>query len=143
MRFGFYNIADGKLIEEINRDDVTLEQLSPQYDNEARVLKEVPEGKRAAGILLVDGVLTDDTASDDLAKTIILSQVRAKRDALMNASDWTQLPDVLANERLTAPEVAEWAAYRQLLADVPNNIDWNEIFSLEDVEWPVVPGEGA
>lgn len=51
--------------------------------------------------------------------------VRAERDRLLAASDWTQLPDV----PLTTKEA--WAAYRQALRDIteqpdPLNIVWPE-----------------
>lgn len=39
-------------------------------------------------------------------------QARAKRDALLRESDWTQLPDAPVDR-------AAWAAYRQALRDVP------------------------
>lgn len=41
--------------------------------------------------------------------------LRARRDKMLLASDWTQLPDA----PLTAAEKAEWAAYRQALRDAP------------------------
>ena len=51
--------------------------------------------------------------------------VRAKRDRLLQASDWAALPDV----PLTTEKRAEWAVYRQALRDVtlqedPFNITW-------------------
>lgn len=51
--------------------------------------------------------------------------VRAKRDRLLQQSDWAALPDV----PLTTEKRAEWAAYRQALRDVtlqpdPFNISW-------------------
>lgn len=54
----------------------------------------------------------------------IAVQVRAKRDTLLLASDWTQLPDV--------PQATKdlWVAYRQALRDVteqsgfPQNVTW-------------------
>jgi hypothetical protein len=52
--------------------------------------------------------------------------VRAKRDRLLQSSDWTQLPDV----PLATKEA--WATYRQALRDIteqpdPFNIVWPEI----------------
>jgi hypothetical protein len=52
--------------------------------------------------------------------------VRSKRDRLLQASDWTQLPDV----PLATKEA--WAAYRQALRDIteqldPFNIIWPEL----------------
>ncbi len=51
--------------------------------------------------------------------------VRAKRDRLLQQSDWAALPDV----PLTTEKRAEWAVYRQALRDVtlqpdPFNITW-------------------
>jgi hypothetical protein len=54
--------------------------------------------------------------------------VRAQRNALLSASDWTQLPDV----PLATKEA--WAAYRQALRDVTLQIDPFAI------DWPVAPG---
>ena len=49
--------------------------------------------------------------------------VRAQRDLLIAACDWTQLPDVPLNTK------AAWATYRQALRDItkqadPKNITW-------------------
>lgn len=53
--------------------------------------------------------------------------LRAKRDALLAASDWTQLPD--------APVDAEaWAVYRQALRDLPENTS-----NPEEPTWPSLP----
>ena len=56
------------------------------------------------------------------------SKARQKRDALLSACDWTQLPDVPPSTR------ALWTDYRQALRDVPEQSD---PFS---VVWPVAPG---
>jgi len=55
------------------------------------------------------------------------SDLRAKRDALLAASDWTQTPD--------APVDANaWASYRQALRDLPENTP-----DPRGVEWPEPP----
>jgi hypothetical protein len=54
--------------------------------------------------------------------------VRAERDALLRASDWTQLPDIPASTR------AAWAPYRQALRDITQQADPFNIV------WPVAPG---
>ena len=51
--------------------------------------------------------------------------VRAKRNRLLAASDWTQLPD----SPISNIQMQEWAAYRQELRDItsqpdPFNIIW-------------------
>lgn len=53
------------------------------------------------------------------------AKVRLQRNSLIQASDWTTLPDV----PLTSEQKAQWAAYRQALRDVtkqadPLNIVW-------------------
>jgi predicted metal-binding protein len=54
--------------------------------------------------------------------------IRAERDALLSASDWTQLPDI--------PEATReaWAAYRQALRDVPQQVNFPDA-----VVWPEKP----
>jgi hypothetical protein len=54
--------------------------------------------------------------------------IRAERDALLAATDWTQLPDV--------PEAIReaYAVYRQALRDVPQQSGFPD-----DVEWPIKP----
>ena len=53
--------------------------------------------------------------------------IRRERDALLAASDWTQVAD--------APvDAAAWAVYRQALRDIPQ-----DFASPDDVVWPVAP----
>lgn len=53
--------------------------------------------------------------------------LRSERDALLAASDWTQLPD--------APVDSEaWAVYRQALRDLPENTT-----NPEEPTWPSLP----
>ena len=55
------------------------------------------------------------------------AEVRAQRNSLLSASDWTQLAD--------APvDVQAWATYRQALRDMPDQegFPWS-------VEWPEKP----
>jgi hypothetical protein len=56
-----------------------------------------------------------------------VEEVRAKRDRLLAASDWTQVLDAPVDQ-------AAWAEYRQALRDVPQQ----EGFPT-DVAWPVKP----
>ena len=46
--------------------------------------------------------------------------LRSRRDRLLFACDWTQLPDA----PLTEAQRAAWRAYRQALRDVPETGDW-------------------
>lgn len=54
--------------------------------------------------------------------------VRAERDRLLAASDWTQLPDVPEATR------AVWAVYRQALRDIPQQEGFPHF-----VVWPSKP----
>lgn len=47
-----------------------------------------------------------------------INEIRAERDQLLAASDWTQLPDA----PLTQAEKQAWAAYRQTLRDLPEAV---------------------
>lgn len=53
---------------------------------------------------------------------------RIKRDSLLAATDWTQLPDVPDSTR------AKWASYRQALRDVPEQIGFPS-----EITWPTSP----
>lgn len=71
---------------------------------------------------------------DEEAEENAWISLRAERDRLLVASDWTQLPDVaLSNE-----DKLIWQAYRQALRDVPQQegAPW-------DVVWPEAPNVGG
>jgi len=69
-----------------------------------------------------------------LDATELFTEIRSYRDAYLNASDWTQMPDVNFNVGVKAA----WVTYRQALRQVPaNNAD---VRSLEEVSWPTAPG---
>lgn len=54
-------------------------------------------------------------------------QVRSKRNALLTASDWTQVADAPVDQEA-------WATYRQELRDIPQQ----EGFPV-DINWPAEP----
>ena len=60
--------------------------------------------------------------------TLAETSVRAKRGKLLNASDWTQLPDVPLETK------AAWAVYRQALRDVTEQPGFPA-----DISWPGTP----
>ena len=67
---------------------------------------------------------TDQEAADILAAK--WARIRAERDALLAASDYTQVAD--------APgDTAAWATYRQALRDVPSQSD------VDNITWPTEP----
>lgn len=99
-----------------------------------------PQNWPAADALLEDSDLATDAAQyviDQRAAALAArpleikaAEVRAQRDRLLTACDWTQLPD----SPLTSGEKADWATYRQELRDLP------QIYpDPDDVIWPEQP----
>jgi hypothetical protein len=96
----------------------------PYHDPATQSLEEGPA-------LLIDGVWTQNyivsnlSADESAAKVgVQWTVIRAERNKLLAASDWTQLPDVSA-------DTAAWATYRQALRDIttqanPFAIVWPE-----------------
>ena len=54
------------------------------------------------------------------------ASIRAQRDALLAASDYTQVADAPGN-------TSAWATYRQSLRDVPSQSD------VDNITWPTEP----
>ena len=57
------------------------------------------------------------------------AKIRSQRDTLLQACDWTQLPDV----PLDSKTKEQWVNYRQALRDVTSQAD------PYNIEWPVAP----
>lgn len=66
--------------------------------------------------------VVDDTPEPDLEEP-----VRQKRNALLAASDWTQVADAPVDQ-------AAWATYRQELRDITSQATFPS-----EVTWPVAP----
>ena len=64
------------------------------------------------------------------AADLDMSMVRAERNALLGASDWTQLGDATLGDHTAE----EWRIYRQALKDVPQNYG-----RVSEVVWPEDP----
>ena len=60
----------------------------------------------------------------------LLDDLRRRRDQLLTASDWTQMPDT---PLVDAARLA-WRAYRQQLRDLPG-----ATLDLTAIEWPLPP----
>jgi hypothetical protein len=63
------------------------------------------------------------------AKDSAMAQLRATRNALLLACDWTQIADC------TIPKKAEWATYRQTLRDFPTTVS----DARTTIDWPHNP----
>jgi hypothetical protein len=87
-----------------------------------------PVPPRPSVAMFFDAVLGEwlDERSEDEAFT----ELRAQRDALLKASDWTQMADA----PLTDQERAAWRAYRQELRDLPSKTR-----DPRNPEWPTAP----
>ena len=81
------------------------QQNQPTYD---RLTEKVREGP----IEQIDGVWTKTWAVEQLPDEEASERVRAERDRLLAASDWTQVADAPVDQ-------AAWVHYRQTLRDVP------------------------
>lgn len=57
----------------------------------------------------------------------VADQVRARRDQLLTASDWTQTADAPVDQ-------VEWQDYRQALRDIPQQAGFPT-----DITWPTKP----
>jgi hypothetical protein len=67
------------------------------------------------------------TVTDDNRRDRAAAAARQKRNGLLAASDWTQLPDVPI-------DASAWRTYRQALRDVPSQPGWPY-----DLNWPSEP----
>jgi hypothetical protein len=63
------------------------------------------------------------------------SAIRAERDRLLTACDWTQLKDTPCSE---AQQTA-WESYRQDLRDIPSQAEFPWNGNVEVAPWPVLP----
>lgn len=58
----------------------------------------------------------------------LIATAKAKRNALLAKTDWTQLTDVVATTQL------KWTPYRQALRDLPAQVGFPQV-----IDWPVEP----
>ena len=79
----------------------------------------------------VSVVQVADMSAEEIqaAKDSAMAQLRATRNALLLACDWTQIADC------TIPKKAEWATYRQTLRDFPATVS----DARATVTWPPNP----
>ena len=79
----------------------------------------------------VSVVQVADMSAEEIqsAKDYAMAQLRATRNALLLACDWTQIADC------NIPKKAEWATYRQTLRDFPSTVS----DARSTVTWPHNP----
>ena len=79
----------------------------------------------------VSVVQVADMSAEEIqaAKDSAMAQLRATRNALLLACDWTQIADC------TIPKKTEWATYRQTLRDFPSTVSDARL----TITWPHNP----
>jgi len=80
--------------------------------------------------MIVEPQRLDSNPFDALGTDVAWDCIRARRDALLSACDWTLMPDSPLND---ATKTA-WTSYRQALRDIPGDCE-----SPFTVTWPVKP----
>lgn len=70
-----------------------------------------------------------NTPESALGTEVTWDTIRAKRDQLIKDSDWTMIPGATVDQ-------AAWAAYRQVLRDLPQTFAAS---GPESVIWPTAP----
>jgi hypothetical protein len=70
---------------------------------------------------------TVDEVKETIPTEWVLERLRMQRDALLKASDWTQIADAPVDK-------AAWATYRQALRDLPSSVS-----DPRDAIFPVAP----
>lgn len=75
-----------------------------------------------------NGNYTLTFSREGLSNEVAEANQRAKRDALLSATDWMALSDVVMSQ--------DWIDYRQALRDITTHPQWPTI---NDDDWPVKP----
>lgn len=106
------------------------ETSPPSYDEATQSLVQSPPVK-VSGVWTQRWELEQASADEiDRRRDAKSSEVRAQRNALLSACDWTQLTDAPLSEA----QREAWGAYRQALRDIPqqSGFPWS-------VTWPTQP----
>lgn len=94
----------------------------PAFDYTKNVVRNAVSGDNGFVEIWQETAASQDEVAERVANKS--NEVRAERDALLSASDWTQVADAPVNS-------AAWAAYRQALRNIPQQpgFPW-------DITWP-------
>lgn len=122
MTYTIYNKSSGKVLRTFCGPPEFLKLNVGE--GEGAVEGEIPQTH-----MVIDGKVVLRPEADLLAeaKEAAALALRQRRDALLYASDWTQVPDAPVDQ-------AAWANYRKALRDLPNNTE-----DPLNPEWPVPP----
>ena len=113
---------------------------NPKYTNDGRIDCEILHPEYGWIPFTADSNDVENLGKEVYAKALALgpapadgntseleNEVRAKRNALLSGSDWTQIADAPVDQQA-------WAAYRQALRDIPEQPGFPH-----DIIWPVAP----
>jgi hypothetical protein len=126
---GFY---DSRIHKSLFSDDeeplgIIADAVQITAEEHSRLLAGNSAGKEITAASNGYPTLTDP----DPSKEELWTSARMERDARLDESDYTQMPDYELSNK------GEWADYRQQLRDI------TEVFSTPDsVIWPEKPGKG-
>ena len=96
------------------------------------------DGQARQGENIIEGVADDvkhkvvngEIVERELCQTYAMARVREKRNSMLVATDWTQIPDV----PLTDSQKEQYKKYRKALRDLPSKYD--TINSIDEVIYP-------
>lgn len=119
----------------VNGSDVKQVALESGY---ADVIADLESRKAEAITARTARLDAEETAREDAVDYDVV--LKAVRTDLLGKCDWTQLPDVEAGGRLTTQQVADYATYRQSLADMPqDNPSVPNKAAYDALTWPTEP----
>lgn len=113
------------------------------YDDEIMPISKMPDDKVSITVeeyrkifdehvtgrpIVADGNGYPYTIARVVTTADLSSEAREKRNQLLVASDWTQLPDVPESSKI------RWASYRQQLRDIPQQENFPD-----SIIWPSQP----
>ena len=126
----FPKIVPDTILAEYGIFEVTTAD-GPIIDETTQVATVNTEATQVAGKWTYEWTVRSKTA-EELAtqEAALAARVRAERDSLLVASDWTQIADAPVDQ-------AAWATYRQALRDITKQATFPN-----EVVWPVKPTEG-
>ncbi|NTV25941.1 MAG: hypothetical protein HGB01_06995 [Chlorobiaceae bacterium] len=127
---GYARVFDGKSWTQVLDRRGVVYWLS---HNESKIITElgqdIPEGAFAEQPAAPEMAEEQpQTPAKEPTSEELSALVRKRRNELLTASDWTQLPDVTLNTEA-------WRGYRQALRDITAQTGFPRV-----IEWPVAPG---
>ena len=131
MIYTIYVTATGEISKTVQTDDIDSQIQSGESYVEGSIDQSVYYIDNGVAVAIPAqtspySVFDFNTKQWVLVENLALADVLPKRQRLLYASDWTQIP----NNPLTTEQQAVWAIYRQELRDIPeqSGYPFNVIF---------------